>query len=86
MQRAGKQPPAAEALLDRLREIDPLRRPLFAILAADALIAGRNVREWDRERLMRDVLARERERWAKMGVTPLLREPAGTRHDGRRSD
>ena len=71
MERAGKQPPAAEALLERLREIDPLRRPLFAILAADALIAGRNVREWDRERLMRDVLARERERWAKMGVTPL---------------
>jgi hypothetical protein len=45
--------------------------PLFAILAADALIAGRDVREWDRERLMRDVLAREHERWAKMGVTPL---------------
>jgi hypothetical protein len=69
MQGAGKQPPAVEALLDRLREIDPLRRPLFAILAADALIAGRDVREWDRERLMRDVLARERERWGKMGVT-----------------
>jgi hypothetical protein len=69
MQHAGKQPPAKEVLLARLREIDPLRRPLFAILAADALITGRNVRDWDRERLMRDVLARERERWAKMGVT-----------------
>ena len=70
MQQAGKEPPAAEGLLNRLRAIDPLRRPLFAILAADALIAGRSVYEWDRERLMRDVLARERERWTKMGVTP----------------
>lgn len=69
LENAARRAPPRASLLHELREIDPLGRPLFALLAADALVAHRSVRAWDRERLMRDVLARERERWAQLGVT-----------------
>ncbi len=61
--------PSREQLMADLRVIDPLCRPLYAILATDALISGRNIRHWDRERLMQDVLRREHQGWSKAGVT-----------------
>lgn len=60
--------PSRTDVLQRLREIDPDGRPLFAAFAADALLSGRDIREWDRDRLLRDVLERERQRWANNGV------------------
>jgi Domain of unknown function (DUF4062)/AAA ATPase domain len=56
-------------LITALHALDPMRRPLFALLAADAVTAGRSIGAWDRERLLRDVLARDRETWAARGVT-----------------
>src|SRR5690606_26332972 len=61
---------ARSDMLEAIHTLDPERRPLFALLAADAVAAGRNISEWDRERLLRDVLGREREAWEAHGVTP----------------
>ncbi|MEB2774485.1 hypothetical protein SYJ56_04160 [Algoriphagus sp. D3-2-R+10] len=61
--------PPREQLISDLKVIDPLCRPLYTILATDALISGRNIRLWDRERLMLDVLGRERQSWLEAGVT-----------------
>lgn len=55
--------PQKADVLKRLQEIDPEGRPLYAALTADALLSGRDIREWDRERLLRDVLERERQAW-----------------------
>jgi hypothetical protein len=53
----------------RLAEIDPKGRPLFAAVAADAIEHGRNLREWDAEQLLGDLLGRERDRtWARVGA------------------
>ncbi len=57
-----------DILIEGLRRIDPEGRPLFAALAADALAAGRDLRDWDRDRLLRDLLAREREAWSAAGA------------------
>lgn len=58
-----------QQILLQLRRIDPYGRPLFATLAADALGAGRNLRHWDRQALVQDVLARERsEHWVPAGA------------------
>jgi hypothetical protein len=51
-----------------LQEIDPQGRPLYAALTADALMSGRDIREWDQDRLLRDVLAREQQTWKSNGV------------------
>jgi hypothetical protein len=66
---ASVSPPDRAPLMARLRELDPLGLPLYAILTADALTAGRDIGGWDRERLMRDVLERERQGWVNMGIT-----------------
>jgi hypothetical protein len=60
--------PQRADVLQRLQEIDPDGRPLYAALTADALLSGRDIREWDRERLLRDVLERERQAWKNSGV------------------
>lgn len=60
--------PSKTDVLQRLRDIDPDGRPLFAAFVADALLAGHDLRHWDRDRLLRDVLERERQRWASKGV------------------
>ncbi len=62
-------PQLREQLIVALGALDPERRPLFALLAADAIAAGRSIAAWDRERLLRDVLGRERETWAAHAVT-----------------
>jgi Domain of unknown function (DUF4062) len=58
------------AVLERLREIDPTGRPLFAAFAADALRSGKDLGNWDRDRLLRDVLERDRQTWAMKGAGP----------------
>lgn len=60
---------ARDDLVAAIHTLDPERRPLFALLAADAVAAGRRIGAWDRERLLRDVIGREREAWAAHGVT-----------------
>jgi hypothetical protein len=67
--KSSKRPlPRRTDVLTRLQEIDPQGRALYAALAADALLSGRDIREWDRERLLRDVLERERQTWRSSGV------------------
>jgi hypothetical protein len=62
--------PDRSGTLAALMEIDPGGRPLFAAFLADALAAGRSLRQWDRQSLVRDVLAREVERrWQPAGIT-----------------
>jgi hypothetical protein len=60
--------PPKQKVLDRLHDIDPTGRPLYASFAADALASGRDLREWDRDRLLRQVLKRNREIWKSKGA------------------
>jgi hypothetical protein len=56
--------------LDALEAIDPLGRPLFALMAADALAAGKDIREWDKHSVLQYVLERnDRLFWGPAGVT-----------------
>jgi hypothetical protein len=67
---AGKPLPDRAETLHVLREMDPKGRPLFAAFAADAIADHGDIRAWDRQRLLRDVLIRERERhWRPAGIT-----------------
>ncbi|HTV33864.1 MAG TPA: hypothetical protein VME69_12305, partial [Methylocella sp.] len=53
-----------------LEKIDPERRPIFAYFMADAIAAGRDIRHFDAERLVEDVIKRAREKfWAPAGAT-----------------
>jgi hypothetical protein len=59
-----------ENVLERLTQIDPQCRPLFAAIAADAIESGRDLRNWDTTQLLADLLGREQDRiWAAAGVT-----------------
>ncbi len=53
----------AETISKAVEGLDPLKRPLFAALAGDALRAGRDLRSLDRNGLLHDILARERRHW-----------------------
>ncbi len=55
--------PDKTATLARLEEIDPKRRPLFAAYLAEALARENAPRQWDRERLVEDVLKRDEARY-----------------------
>ena len=69
LEEVGKSLPDREETVRALDQIDPERRPLFAAFAADALSTTSNIRGWDRERLLRDVLERERRHhWLPAGV------------------
>jgi len=58
-----------DSALQRLTEIDPAMRPLFAALAGEALDAGADLRQWTRTDLLDDWLKREREKhWQPAGV------------------
>ncbi|HEX2091174.1 MAG TPA: hypothetical protein VHG28_02185 [Longimicrobiaceae bacterium] len=52
----GGRLPEREETLRRLLEIDPLRRPLFASFAGDAINNGHDLRGWDQDALVRDIL------------------------------
>jgi hypothetical protein len=67
--------PSRASALEKLHAIDPQRRPLFAALFADALVADDASETPDVQGLLRDVLKRERDaRWTPAGVTPADRE------------
>ena len=52
--------------LARIREIDPALRPLFVTLASESLAGRQDLRGWDRERLLQDVLERDQQKfWPK---------------------
>ena len=59
---AGRSAPDRATTLAALAEIDPRLPALVAAFAADALLAGRDVRGWDRTRLLEDVIERTRRR------------------------
>ena len=50
-------------LLEELHSIDPLGRPLFAALAAEAISDGTSIRQWNQQQLVESVLSREEGRW-----------------------
>jgi len=67
---ANRPLPDKTATLAALDEIDPERRPLFAHFLADAIVAGRDVRNLDAERLVEDVIERARTKfWRPLGGT-----------------
>ena len=69
--KANKPLPDRTKTLAALVEIDPERRPLFAHFMADAIAAGRDIRELDAERLLEDVIERARTRfWRPLGCNP----------------
>ena len=59
----GRDLPDEQETLSRFATLDPRRRPLFAMLMADAIATHGRDRLWSREALLADVLARERERF-----------------------
>lgn len=61
-----------QEVLDKLSQIDPEQRPLYAALVADALKAGRSLGGWDKERLFKDVIDREEKNYWLPAI------PAGT--------
>ena len=61
-----------EEFLKVFVRIDSTGRPLFAALAADALAAGKDIRDWDQTALLRDVLRREEHKyWHPAGISDL---------------
>jgi Palmitoyl protein thioesterase len=70
LNRAKKPLPDKRKILGALSEIDRERRPLFAYFMADAIAAGRDVRDFDAERLLDDVIDRDRKAfWKPAGAT-----------------
>lgn len=57
----GKPLPDRTETLDALRAIDPECRPLFAYFAADAIAEGDDIRQFDKEQLLSQVIKRSRE-------------------------
>jgi tetratricopeptide (TPR) repeat protein len=51
------------AILAAFRKIDPLCRPLFATMAADAIADRNDIRKWDMTALLEGVLRKEQQRW-----------------------
>ena len=66
---AGQPLPDREPTLQALAHIDPGCRPLFAHFVADAMVAGRDVHQFDRTQLLDDVIHRVRNKfWRPAGV------------------
>lgn len=59
---AGRPVPDQAATMAAIADIDAQTRPLFAAFATNAILGGRNIRGWDRRRLIEDVIERSRER------------------------
>ena len=63
--------PDRDETLDALAAIDSERRPLFAYFAADAIGNGDDIRHFNREQLLEQVIRRSREAyWRPAGVKP----------------
>jgi len=67
-QRNGLPEQEINSTLSSLRQIDPECRPLFAALAGDASAAGRDLRNWDQEKLIRFHQTELEKRWKPQGV------------------
>jgi len=61
--------PGRRDVLAAIESIDPHGRPLLVALAAEAIAEGRDIRHWDKELLLRDMLEREIRYWQLAGVT-----------------
>ncbi len=71
LEQAKRPLPDKEETLAALDGIDPERRPLFAYFMADAIAAGNDVRQFDAERLLDDVINRARDKfWKSADATP----------------
>jgi hypothetical protein len=71
LQQSGTALPDRHATLATLTQIDPECRPLFAHFMADAIVAGRDVHQFDRDQLLHDVVQRWRDKfWRNAGVGP----------------
>lgn len=64
-------PPDRAAILAILHGMDPLDRPLFAFFAGMAMVEGENIRGWNKEDLLDNLLLREEENQWKMSDHPL---------------
>ena len=70
LEQAEKPLPDRTETLAAFEKIDPERRPLFAYFMADAIKAGRDVRQFDAARLLDDVINRARDKfWKPAGAT-----------------
>ncbi|MCI0600171.1 MAG: hypothetical protein L0Y60_11755, partial [Beijerinckiaceae bacterium] len=65
LKEAKKPLPDKTETLAALEKIDPERRPLFAYFMADAIAAGRDIRNFDAARLLDQVIERARENYWK---------------------
>jgi hypothetical protein len=64
--------PDRSVAMDALREIDAEPRPLYAAMAAEAIVLGEDIRGWSKTELLDNILGREmREFWEPAGVTVL---------------
>lgn len=63
MSRAGMPKPDKAQALDRLTRVDPAKRPLFAMLLADALAQNKDIGTITRESIIENVIEREREKY-----------------------
>lgn len=63
LSRAGHALPAQAETLERLAQVDPLRRPLFAMLLADAVAQNATLTTITRESLIDNVILRDREKY-----------------------
>jgi len=64
--------PDKQETLKTLGKIDPEYRPLFAVMAAEAIAIGEDIRAWDKTRLLEEWLKREEEKvWKPANVTPV---------------
>lgn len=62
--------PDRDQTVAALQKIDALNCPLFASFVADALVAGRDIGQWDRKELLESLLKTDMEqRWQPAGVT-----------------
>ncbi|HEX7239254.1 MAG TPA: hypothetical protein VF263_03230, partial [Longimicrobiaceae bacterium] len=70
---AGQMLPDRDVTLRQLLEIDPQRRPLFASFAGDAIARGHELRGWDQNALVQDILEREKRHWPDGDVATMRR-------------
>ncbi len=71
LKEAKRPAPDKTETLAALEKIDPEHRPLFAYFMADAIAAGRDVRQFDAARLLDDVIKRARDKfWKSAGAGP----------------
>lgn len=69
-QQAGKALPEKSRTLGALSQIDGERRALFAYFIADAIVAGHDIRHFDADRLLDQVIDRDRQAyWKPAGMT-----------------